>query len=643
MWLIPLLPVMSGIILLVLKKIVHYRFAGILATVSVLVSAFLSYIAAFLYFGQNVYYPLIINNYDWIKYAHNIKIDIGILIDPLSMLLVLVVCTVSLCVHCYSNSYIPDSASKIRFFMYLNFFTASMLGLIMSINIVQVFFFWELIGTWSFLLIGFYYHKNTARSAAKKSFIITRFADLGFLVGIILLIFFNFTYYNEINSLLTLSKSFTSANNNILNFLFITHPITVDFFKQEFITVYGVNIVTLASYLIFIGACGKSAMFPFHVWLPDAMEGPTPVSALIHAATLVIAGIFLIARLINVFTISSTLMSVVTYLGVMTSLMGALIACCQYDIKKILAFSTISQLGYMMLAIGTARMSDFSGYSASIFHLFTHAFFKALLFLSAGAIINITGTNSIWKMNSNLLRSNKLLLAIFLIATCSISGIPPLAGFHSKDYIFLVVKHSQQNIVLVLSIITAFLTSFYMFRLFFIIYFSPSIPDSSIKSKEVGKSMYFPMIFLAILSVFAGFINVEKCLFYSFPPTHISHDFSLVATSIFVSISGLVTAYLICFKFVSLEKYNIFNIYYVFENKLFIDKAYLFIVHKIIFGIIAKLVSSFDKKIVDKTINIVGTTTISASKFLIFIHVNQLQTYAFFFIVGFLSFFIVLV
>jgi NADH-quinone oxidoreductase subunit L len=296
-----------------------------------------------------------------------------------------------------------------------------------------------------------------------------------------------------------------------------------------------------------------------------------------------------------------------------------------------------------MLAIGAARMCDFSGYSASIFHLFTHAFFKALLFLSAGAIINITGTNNIWKMNSNLLRSNKLLLAIFLVATCSISGVPPLAGFHSKDYIFLVVKHSQQSTVLILSILTAFLTSFYMFRLFFIIYFSTSTKDESVKSKKVGKSMYFPMIFLSLLSVFAGFINVEECLFYNFPHTHISHDFSLVATSIFVSISGLVTAYLVCFKFIRLEKYNILNIYYLLENKLFIDQAYLFIVHKIIFGIIAKFVAFFDKQVVDKTINMVGNTTINASKFLIFIHVNQLQTYAFFFIVGFLSFFIVLV
>jgi NADH-quinone oxidoreductase subunit L len=182
-----------------------------------------------------------------------------------------------------------------------------------------------------------------------------------------------------------------------------------------------------------------------------------------------------------------------------------------------------------------------------------------------------------------------------------------------------------------------------MFRLFFIIYFSPSTSNTSIKSKQVGKSMYLPMIFLAILSVFAGFVNVEKCLFYSFPPVHIGHDFSLVATSIFVSISGLVTAYLVCFKFISLEKYNILNIYYMLENKLFIDNAYLFIVHKVIFGIVAKLVSYFDKQIVDRTINIVGITTINTSKFLIFIHVNQLQTYAFFFIVGFLSFFIVLV
>jgi NADH-quinone oxidoreductase subunit L len=376
-WLIPIIPILSGFLTFISKNFVSTKLSRFFSTSSIGFAAVLTYFISFQYILSENIETTVINKIEWLKYGHNLRIDLGVLLDPLSVLLMIVVCTISFLVHVYSMGYMPEDKSSSRFFIYLDFFTASMLGLVVSVNIIQSFFFWELMGCFSFLLISFYYHKKSARSAAKKAFIITRFADFGFLLGILIIGYINYNNSNELVNLININNDKYVPSTNLFAFEFINNPIVIEFFRHHSFMYFGINILTIASGLILMGAFGKSAMFPLHVWLPDAMEGPTPVSALIHAATMVVAGLFIIGRLINIFVISDSLMNFIMYVGTITSLMGAVIACVQNEIKKILAFSTISQLGYMMLALGTTSQDNFIGYSACMFHLFTHAFFQS--------------------------------------------------------------------------------------------------------------------------------------------------------------------------------------------------------------------------------------------------------------------------
>jgi NADH-quinone oxidoreductase subunit L len=649
-WLIPIIPILSGFLTFISKNFVSTKLSRFFSTSSIGFAAILTYFISFQYILSENIETTVINKIEWLKYGHNLRIDLGVLLDPLSVLLMIVVCTISFLVHVYSMGYMPEDKSSSRFFIYLDFFTASMLGLVVSINIIQSFFFWELMGCFSFLLISFYYHKKSARSAAKKAFIITRFADFGFLLGILIIGYINYNNSNELVNLININNDKYIPSTNLFAFEFINNPIVIEFFRHHSFMYFGINILTIASGLILMGAFGKSAMFPLHVWLPDAMEGPTPVSALIHAATMVVAGLFIIGRLINIFVISDSLMNFIMYVGTITSLMGAVIACVQNEIKKILAFSTISQLGYMMLALGTTSQDNFIGYSACMFHLFTHAFFKALLFLGAGAIINISGTNNIWHMDSNVLNKRSLMKYLYLIATLAISGIPPFAGFYSKDHIFLAVLNTGNNFIFLICVCTALLTSFYMFRLFFVVFMMTDKEKNVVNvapNSSISTYMYFPMIVLSLLSIFAGFIRVDSFLITD--TGHHDDNYTIMLYSIFVSSSGLlISMYIYLFKYKEFFKYTsqssiIQLIQKSLMNRLYIDLIYVFWAKQIMFNIISRCIALFDKKIVDGTVDLVGVITCRMGDSILFLHTSQLQTYTLWFMVGFISFFTTLV
>ena len=345
----------------------------------------------------------------WLTFSEGVSIDMGILVDPISVMMLVVVTVVSLMVHVYSLGYMKGDERFATYYSFLSLFTFSMLGLVIAVNIFQIYMFWELVGVSSFLLIGYYFEKPSAVAASKKAFIVTRFADLGFLIGILILGF-------EAKTLdfVTLIERLTTSNS----------PYLVSATTASFL---GASALTWGLLLVFMGGAGKSAMFPLHIWLPDAMEGPTPVSALIHAATMVVAGVFLVARLFPIFSISCPgALEVVMWTGVISALFAAIIACTQTDIKRVLAYSTMSQIGYMMFALGVSGYGNESGlgFTASMFHLFTHAFFKALLFLGAGAVIHYIHSNEMKDMGG-LRKSMPITHITFLIACLAIAGIPP--------------------------------------------------------------------------------------------------------------------------------------------------------------------------------------------------------------------------
>jgi NADH-quinone oxidoreductase subunit L len=434
---------------------------------------------------------------------------------------------------------LEDKRSNI-FFAYLSLFTFSMLGLVISPNLLEFYFFWELVGACSFLLIGFYYFKETAKQAAKKAFIVTRIGDVGLFIAICL------TYW-QVGSFdfdvieLAVSKDQLSA-----------------------------GMITLIALLIFVGAIGKSGQFPLHTWLPDAMEGPTPVSALIHAATMVAAGVFLIAKTFWLFAVSPTALTVVSYIGGFTALFAAIIALTQTDIKRVLAYSTVSQLGYMMLALGML------GYGASMFHLMTHAFFKALLFLAAGAVIVALKHEQDIRKMGGLWREQRGLGIAFLIGCLSISGIPPFSGFFSKDEIFLSVYQSGRIDLLIAAGLASFCTAFYIFRLFFLVFTG----ERRMQGEVQPLSWYFkvPIWILAVLSVIAGFIQYPKPIFSSWlETTHSSPVWWLPVLVTVIALFGFFLAFVIYqrnwISAESMRKSTGFG-YQLSYRKFYIDECY---------------------------------------------------------------------
>ncbi|WP_371017828.1 NADH-quinone oxidoreductase subunit L [Pseudalkalibacillus sp. JSM 102089] len=459
-WLIPMLPLLSFLIILFTRPIL-YRKAGVVGTVIAGAAFICSLLVLYSHFVQGNY----LVEHNWLS-IDLVVITVGLEVNPLNALMLVIVTLVSFLVHMYSIGYMANDERYATFFSYLGLFTFAMTALVLSPNLLQLYVFWELVGVCSFLLVGFYFYKPEAKAAAKKAFIVTRIGDIGLLIAIFLLFWQTGSF--ELDVIFEAAQAGDIAP----------------------------SMVTLIAILIFVGAIGKSGQFPLHTWLPDAMEGPTPVSALIHAATMVAAGVYLVAVMYPLFASSETAMTTVAITGGFTAIFAATIALVQKDIKRILAYSTISQLGYMMLALGAA------GYTAGIFHLTTHAFFKALLFLAAGSVIHAVHEQNIHKMGG-LRKKLPITAVLFLIGCLSISGFPLFAGFFSKDEILVATYADGRYILFAIALVTAFLTAFYMFRLYFLVFSG----TGSREAKESSRVMLIPMIVLSALAIVAGYIQ----------------------------------------------------------------------------------------------------------------------------------------
>lgn len=620
---IPLLPLAVFLVLGLFGRKYIKTFSGTIGTASMLASAVLSVMAAHQYFFvdgkvNGVFQKIIAFKYTWLQFSPDVSIDMGVIIDPISVMMLVVVTFVSLMVHLFSLGYMKGEERFATYYAFLSLFTFSMLGLILSSNIFQVYTFWELVGVSSFLLIGYYFDKPSAVAASKKAFIVTRFADLGFLIGILLLGFYAGTL--DIGTLIT---KLTAAQS----------PEFIGMTKAGFL---GVSALTWALTLVFVGGAGKSAMFPLHIWLPDAMEGPTPVSALIHAATMVVAGVYLVARLFPVFSMDGTALQVVMYTGVFSALLAAIIACTQTDIKRVLAYSTMSQIGYMMFALGVSKYGgeDGLGYMASMFHLFTHAFFKSLLFLGAGAVIHMVHSNEMGDMGG-LRKLMPVTHIAFLIACLAIAGIPPFAGFFSKEEILTAAFHTNK-LVYGVALFTAALTAFYMFRLYYSIFWSK---ESHVHAHhgEGSFSMKLPLIILAICAVGVGFVPFSSLVTSDGSPleTHMDMLFSIAPVTLAV-IAIIMATRLYKTENEGPEKIaNAFGGFYqAAKRKFYMDELYLFITKKILFPLVGQPIAWADRNIVDGFMNLLANLTAKIAETIKGFQSGKVQNYALYFFGG---------
>jgi len=618
--LIPLLPLAGFVLLGLFGRKYFKNSSGIIGTGLLLVSTVLSLYTAYNYFFvdgkvDDTYQTITAIKFTWLSFSENVSIDMGIILDPISVMMLVVVTFVSLMVHIFSLGYMKGEERFATYYAFLALFTFSMLGLVVSSNLFQVYMFWELVGVSSYLLIGYYYDKPSAVAASKKAFIVTRFADLGFLVGILILAF-----YGKSLDIKTLIENLQSSELAAIS--------TASF--------VGISALTWGLTLIFIGGAGKSAMFPLHIWLPDAMEGPTPVSALIHAATMVVAGVYLVARLFPLFSLTHAALSIVTFVGIVSAFLAAIIACTQTDIKRVLAYSTMSQIGYMMFALG---VSDYGGenglgYTASMFHLFTHAFFKSLLFLGAGVVIHFIHSNEMKDMGG-LRKYLPVTNLSFFVACLAISGIPPLAGFFSKEEILLAASHSNK-IVFWIALLTSGLTAFYMFRLYFSIFWNKQTEVHQHHS-EAPVSMKLPLIILTFCSIFAGLIPFGEYVSSDGKAleSHFDPGFSIVPVA-FGVLGFLIAMWMYKKETSKPEKISnsLGGLYKVAYKKFYIDEIYLFITKKIIFNLIGRPAAWIDRNIVDGLMNGIANTTATISGWIKGIQSGKVQSYAIYFFGG---------
>lgn len=527
----------------------------------------------------------------WLSF-NGIPLNFGVTVDPLSCMMLLVVTIVGTLIQVYSIGYMGEDKRFSRFFAYMSLFMGSMLGLVLADNFVILYIFWEGVGLCSYLLISFWFERPAAAKAGMKAFITTRIGDTGLLIGILLLFFTTKTlYFKDLSGL---------AGDN--------------------------TIFTIAALLIFCGAIGKSAQFPLHVWLPDAMEGPTPVSALIHAATMVAAGVYLVARAYGIFVMNQIPLIAVAYIGAITALMAASIALVNNDIKRILAYSTISQLGLMMVGLGAGA------YSAGTFHLMTHAFFKALLFLCAGSVIHSIHIQDIQKMGG-LFNKMKITGTTFIIAGLAIAGVPPLAGFWSKDEILSELLKNGHPALFAIALLTSLMTAFYMFRLIFLVLFGK--PRSELHAHESPNVMTIPLSILAVFSIFIGFIgspfmNHSFQNFIYFGDVHtmevIEPNYFAMGLSTAVGLLGIGLAYLFYIlnnKVLPQAIRAKFSLLYdVLSNKYYSDEIYEFLFIKPCLRL-ADLSFKFDLGVIDGAVNGAArvTTAISRVKSWVDIHI----------------------
>ena len=618
--LIPLIPLAVFLLLGIFNQKIKPSVSGYIGVAGLLVSTLLSFNTAYQYFFVNGkvdgVYQTFVEKTVWMNFTDTLAIDMGVQIDPISVMMLIVVSIVSLMVHIYSRGYMKGDDGYTRFFAFLALFSFSMYGLVLATNLFQIYIFWELVGVSSYLLIGYYYTKPSAVSAAKKAFVVTRFADLGFLIGILIIGYYTGTYDFE-----TLNNP---EGNAILNWA-----------STSFI---GLSALTWALILIFIGGAGKSAMFPLHIWLPDAMEGPTPVSALIHAATMVVAGVFLVARLFPMFYFveDGFALNIVAYVGAFSSLFAAIIAITQTDIKRVLAFSTMSQLGYMMLALGVSGYEGHEGlgYMASMFHLFTHAMFKALLFLCAGSVIHAVHSNYLKDMGG-LRKYMPITNITFLIAALAIAGVPPFAGFFSKDEI-LVAAFEHNKLIYFIGIFVAGLTAFYMFRIYFGIFWGKDTKYEH-SPHESPISMTFPLMVLALLSIVGGLIPFSEFVTADKVGFEAHLNYPLAAVAVVVGLIGIAFAWVFYKKENDLadKMANFFGpLYQWTSDKFYFDEIYLFITKKILFNRVSAPIAKFDKKYVDGTMVGIGNKTVLTSEKIKGMQSGKVQDYAFAFIAG---------
>ncbi|OQP53605.1 NADH-quinone oxidoreductase subunit L [Niastella populi] len=614
--LIPLLPLAGFVILGLFGKKPFARSAGVIGTLLIFISTLLALYTAYQYFfvagKQHGIYPAVkALEFTWLQFSPGLSIDMGLLIDPASVMMLVVVTFVSLMVHIFSIGYMKGEERLSTYYSFLGLFTFSMLGLVLSTNIFQIYIFWELVGVSSFLLIGFYYDRPAAVAAAKKAFIVTRFADLGFLIGILILAFYSGTL--DFGTLIQrLTEPGSSALAQLKGYGFI-----------------GIPVFSWALALLFIGGAGKSAMFPLHIWLPDAMEGPTPVSALIHAATMVVAGVYLVARLYPVFVLDVPVLQLITWVGVISAFLAAVIACTQTDIKRVLAYSTISQIGYMLFALGLA------GYTASLFHLFTHAFFKSLLFLGAGAVIHYIHTNEMGNMGG-LRKYMPVTHITFLIACMAIAGIPPFAGFFSKEEILLTAWQNNQPVYYI-ALLTSGITAFYMFRLYFSIFWNKPLAHNHNHHGEGPWSMKFPLLVLALAAVVVGFIPFAHYISAGQQAAEHTIPISFSIAPVAMALAGIALAYMLYYK--QNERPQklataMGGLYRLVRQKFYFDELYLFVTKKIIFNGIAKPAAWIDKHLVDGLMNGLGRATTGISERIKAWQSGSVQSYALYFFGG---------
>lgn len=618
-----IIPIVMFLFLGIVGVKLSKKTAGLLGTCAMGVTTAIAYAAALTYFfgtdqGQivdGVRQQLEVLNVTWLQFTENLIIKLGILLDPISAMMLIVITTVSFMVHIYSLGYMDGEKGFQRYYAFLSLFTFSMLGLVLATNIFQMYIFWELVGVSSYLLIGFYYTLPAAVAASKKAFIVTRFADLGFLIGILILSFYTDTF----------------------DFMTLTSNPTAAIASAGGATFMGCSVMAWALTLIFMGGAGKSAMFPLHIWLPDAMEGPTPVSALIHAATMVVAGVYLVARLFPVYCLEEGTMTVITVIGAVTALYAASVACVQSDIKRVLAFSTISQIAFMITSLGVARpeLHEGVGYMASMFHLFTHAMFKALLFLCAGAIIHAVHSNEMTAMGG-LRKYMPICNVAFLIGCLAISGIWPFAGFFSKDEI-LVAAYANSPIWGVWLSVVAGMTAFYMFRLYYKIFWWNEPDYGHHTPHEAPMTMTFPLIFLAAVSVVAGLIPFGEFVTWNREAYEIHMNWTVAGTSTVIAVAAIILATVLYRKENAVPTKmadSCRGLWTAAYKRFYMDELYQFITHKIIFACISRPIAWFDRRIIDGTFDMLANVTNSASYAVRKLQSGSIQGYVWVYLVG---------
>ncbi|MGC3991075.1 MAG: NADH-quinone oxidoreductase subunit L [Chthoniobacteraceae bacterium] len=597
-WTLLLAPLVSAaVILLVTKRLKNL--SAYLSVAAVLVSLGC---ALTVFFSPNSGAQV-----SWINLGGEFVIPIGYTIDELSKLMLLVVTVVGSLVHIYSLGYMAEDEGKSRFFAGLSLFMFSMLGIVLANNFVMMFIFWELVGVSSYILIGHWYDQSAPPAAANKAFIMNRLGDFGFMFGILMvwLVFKSFVF-SDIQAVLVHSTHVTSLNSNELSALewIQAHP----------------DFLTISTLLIFCGAVGKSAQFPLHTWLPDAMEGPTPVSALIHAATMVAAGVYMLARVAFLVHAAPAAADVIAWIGTITMIMAALMATQQDDIKRILAYSTLSQLGYMVAAIGVLNEK------AAMFHLFTHAGFKALLFLGSGSVIlAMHHEQDIWKMGA-LKNKMPLTFLTFLVGTLALTGFPGLSGSFSKEMILSAAKEAHPGIFII-GVITAFLTAFYMFRLFIVVFLGKPLSDHAKHAHESPLVMTGPLLLLSIPSVFAGY-HFFIGHFLALPEEHT--DFLVLGLAIGAFILGSGLAWIIYRG----KTYDPITIP-LFARKFYFDEIYAWLV-RVTQDLLATICGWFDKWVLDVALvrGLIAGGAWASGFAMRFLQTGNLQGYSFLFGAG---------